>query len=678
MAALGYAATLLAMCLCAPGHAAAPGHGAAPGGPMADLMQATASLTDFREAAISPDHRYVAWVQAVSAGDAVAVGSALYIQPLDRSTPPLQVSAKPLAKLDATAVITERAVAWAADSKSLAFLSDAQSPGQMQLYVMRTADRAVRLLTHLKGLLATPRWSADGRTLALLYTENAVRAAGPLAAVAPAVGVVDEQIDEQRLMTVDVATGDTKLVSPKDLYVYEYDWSPHGDRLVATAAHGSGDNNWYTAELFTIETATGITRSLLKPDMQIAAPRWSPDGRWIAYVGGLSSDEPLAGGDVFQVSSAGGAARNLTPNLKGTAYSLTWHTDSRTIFVALDSEGETRIAKIDNDSGTMKIVWQGPETVRAPPDLAFGFSLASDGKTSAVIRESFNEPPSLWAGEIGRWSPFKMQSSPVPWGKAESIRWKSDEFDVQGWLVPPAHIDPTRQYPMVVWIHGGPAWVSVPSFPTQLSDSPATLLAARGYFVFYPNPRGSAGSGERFERANIKDFGGGDLRDILAGIRQIVATHPIDDDRVGLTGWSYGGYMTMWAITQTPRFRAAVVRAGLSDWLSYYGENGIDEWMIPYFGASVYDDPAVYAKSSPINFIKQVRTPTLLLVGDGDVECPPPQSYEYWHALRTLNVKTQLVVYPGEGHRFMDPVHARDLMERMLAWFDDNMPSAAR
>jgi dipeptidyl aminopeptidase/acylaminoacyl peptidase len=132
--------------------------------------------------------------------------------------------------------------------------------------------------------------------------------------------------------------------------------------------------------------------------------------------------------------------------------------------------------------------------------------------------------------------------------------------------------------------------------------------------------------------------------------------------------------MTMWALTQTDRFRAAVVGAGLSDWLSYYGENGIDEWMMPFFGASVYDDPAVYAKSSPITFVKQVRTPTLLVVGDGDVECPPPQSFEYWHALKTFDIKTQLVVYPHEGHKFSDPSHALDLMQRMLAWFDDNMP----
>jgi dipeptidyl aminopeptidase/acylaminoacyl peptidase len=263
----------------------------------------------------------------------------------------------------------------------------------------------------------------------------------------------------------------------------------------------------------------------------------------------------------------------------------------------------------------------------------------------------------------------------APWGHAENIHWSNEEFSAQGWLIPPAVVEPGRRYPMVVWIHGGPAWLKAPAWAPQIDY--ATLLASQGYFVFFPNPRGSAGFGEKFKRANIKDMGGGDLRDILAGIRQVVSTHPVDERRLGVTGWSYGGYMTMWAITQTDRFSAAVGGAGCSDLLSYYGENGIDEWLIPYFGASVYDDPAVYAKSSPIVYIKRVHTPTLLIVGDSDVESPPPQSYEYWHALKALGIKTELVIYPHEGHEFSDPAHVLDRIQRTVNWFDENMPPAA-
>jgi len=171
----------------------------------------------------------------------------------------------------------------------------------------------------------------------------------------------------------------------------------------------------------------------------------------------------------------------------------------------------------------------------------------------------------------------------------------------------------------------------------------------------------------------VRDFGYGDFRDILAGVDEAIKVAPIDPNRLGITGWSYGGYMTMWAVTQTNRFKAAMAGAGIANYQSYYGENRIDQWMIPFFGKSVYDDPEVYAKSSPITFIKRVKTPTLVIVGDSDGECPTPQSYEFWHALKTLGVETQLVVYEHEGHMFVRPEHMRDRIRRTVAWFDAHL-----
>jgi len=224
---------------------------------------------------------------------------------------------------------------------------------------------------------------------------------------------------------------------------------------------------------------------------------------------------------------------------------------------------------------------------------------------------------------------------------------------------------------MVVEIHGGPSGIKAPSWPSPRFDM--SVMAGLGYFVFFPNPRGSYGEGETFTQANIKDFGGGDLRDILAGVDAVLKQAPVDNDRIGVTGWSYGGYMTMWTVTQTSRFRAAVAGAGIADWLSYYGENSIDQWMTPFFGTSVYDNPAVYAKSSPITYIKQVKTPTLVVVGERDGECPAPQSFEFWHALKDLGVPTELVVYAGEGHAFHDPKDRLDVVRRAAEWFDKYM-----
>jgi len=238
---------------------------------------------------------------------------------------------------------------------------------------------------------------------------------------------------------------------------------------------------------------------------------------------------------------------------------------------------------------------------------------------------------------------------------------------VAGWLLFPADYDPNKRYPMIVSVHGGPVWAVRPRWP-GVGYGPAPL-SALGYFVFMPNPRGSMGQGEDYTLAIRRQMGYADLRDILAGIDKVEAEYPVDDQRLGLTGWSYGGFMSMFVPTQTQRFKAVVAGAGIANWKSYYGQNSIDQWMLPFFGASVYDAPDVYAKSSAINFVKQAKAPTLIIAGQFDKECPAPQSFEWWHALHAMGVPAQLVVYAGEGHHFRKPEHRRDVLERALAWF---------
>ncbi|HVN17332.1 MAG TPA: prolyl oligopeptidase family serine peptidase, partial [Dongiaceae bacterium] len=236
----------------------------------------------------------------------------------------------------------------------------------------------------------------------------------------------------------------------------------------------------------------------------------------------------------------------------------------------------------------------------------------------------------------------------------------------EGWLLLPKDYDASKKYPLIVNVHGGPSAACGAHWDSHFMGP----QSAMGYFAFCPNPRGSYGQGEAFTQGNVKDFGGGDFRDIMAGVDALLKEYPIDPRRLGIRGHSYGGYMTMWAETQTHRFAAAVAGAGLSNWLSYYGVNEIDDWMIPFFGASVYDDPAVYAKSDPMHFVKNVKTPTLILVGDSDGEVPMEQSVEWWHALNTFKVPTEFVVYPHEGHVFFKPADSRDYAVRSLEWFE--------
>jgi dipeptidyl aminopeptidase/acylaminoacyl peptidase len=623
---------------------------------------------EIEEAAISPDGRRVAWVEALAGkSGAPSPNKAIYVADWNAPAGRVQVSA-----MNGVAA-SEGGVAWSPDSKQIAFLSDAEHAGQQQLYVA-TPGSPAKAVTHVKGDLADPKWSPDGKTIAVLFIENAPRASGPLAAETRDEGVVGAKIYEQRLALVDAATGQMRQITQADLYVYEYDWAPDGKKIVATAAPGNGDDNWYVAKIHVFETATGGDQAIYTPPvtMQMGGPKWSPDGKTIAFIGGLMSDEGSVGGDIYLLPAEGGEPKDVTPDLKTTPTTLDWEADSKAIRFGEIADGKSGIAEVNLDSGAISAVWTGPERMGAS-GFGVGASFSSDGKMSAVVLQSFAEPPEVWAGATGAWKQVTHinQGLKPEWGEAKSLNWKTDIGDVQGWVVYPLHFDAAKKYPLVVSVHGGPASANLQSWPGRRSFQMA--LPAAGYFMLFPNPRGSYGMGEAFTRANVKDFGGGDFRDIMAGVDEAVKTLPIDPEKLGITGWSYGGYMSMWAVTQTNRFKAAVIGAGLSDWVSYYGENQIDKWMIPYFGASVYEDPAVYAKSAPIDFVKNVKTPSLLVVGDSDGECPPPQSYEFWHALVYFGVPTQFVIYPHEGHGFVNPAHSHDVAERAVEWFNSHL-----
>jgi dipeptidyl aminopeptidase/acylaminoacyl peptidase len=634
----------------------------------------------FEQAAISPDGNGVAWVENLPGrAGAAADDRAIFVARLAASAAPGAPPA-PAENLPAPRRLTaapgrwvheEQAVAWSPDSRRIAFLSDADKPGQLQLYVAVAAGGAARRLTQVQGFLAFPAWSPDGRTIAVLFTEHATRQAGPLMAETPETGEIVEAVTEQRLALVDAETGSLRQISPPDMYVYEYDWAPDGRRFAAVAAHGSGDDNWYVAELYLLEAARGAMTSIYKPPRQIACPRWSPDGRRVAFIAGLMSDEGAVGNDVYSIEATGAGLRELTPRMPASASWLAWDPGGKEILFAEYVNGESGVATVQAETGEIHTLWTGAERMSAD-ERGLTLSVAGDGRTTAVVRSSFARPPEVWAGKVGSWRQVTARNAGLAplWGEAKSIHWSSDGHEIQGWLLSPPRTAAAagRSYPLVVNVHGGPAAMAHPRWP-RASDR-AVALAALGYFVLFPNPRGSFGWGEDFVRANVKDFGYGDYRDIVAGVEAAARLAPIDGGRVGITGWSYGGYMSMWAVTQTGRFRAAVIGAGLANFQSYYGENKIDQWMIPYFGASVYDDPAVYARSSPITFIKNVKTPSLILVGERDGECPAPQSYEFWHALKTLGVETRLVVYENEGHHFTKPEHIRDLLERTVRWFD--------
>jgi dipeptidyl aminopeptidase/acylaminoacyl peptidase len=636
-----------------------------------DALASLRAVQRFDEVALSPDGRRAVYGNVVTGklGGAEVDVSALWVIETRDGSAAVRLTACP------GQVCDEHSASWSPDGKQIVFVTTDASE-QTQVAIASANGGGVRILTSAHGPLDTPRWSPDGAHIALLYSEGAPRTPGPLHPLARDAGVLGATVYEQRLAVIPAQGGAIRVLGPADLNIYEYDWSPDSKRFAVTAARGSGDDNWWIAELDVVREDSGAVTTLLKPPLQMASPRWSADGRRIAYIGGIMSDQGSTGGDVYVVSSSGGTAVDVTPGLAASVQTITWNGSARHIIATEFAAGDEVLADIDVDGKSQREQWRAAEMIwansilgRTPGDA--GISLARNAAVSAVIRQSYTAPPEVQVGPPGQWRSITRANAAVQplTGKATNITWKSDGFKVQGMLIEPPAVASGKRYPLVVVVHGGPASAHLPIFPAGPRSFDA-VLASQGYFVFKPNPRGSYGQGEAFTRANVRDFGYGDLRDILSGLDAVLQSAPVDAARVGITGWSYGGFMTMWALTQTERFKAAVAGAGLANWLSYYGTNDIDTWMLPYFGASVYDDPQIYERSSPIAFIRNVRTPTLIVAGDRDAEVPISQSYEYWNALRRLGVRTEFVVYPDEGHAFFKHADQVDLMSRLVGWFN--------
>jgi dipeptidyl aminopeptidase/acylaminoacyl peptidase len=637
-------------------------------GPIIDALNQVKTV---RETALSPDGKYIVWNVAGHGGEGIQLA------PLDNPA-----AAKRVTACEGGARGQESNAVFSPDSKQLAFFSDCTTDHQTAIFLADAGgSSAPHQLAELNGFAKEMQWSPDGKRLSFLYVEGATRPSGALAAEKPPSGVIGvEGLEVQRVATVDAASGQLTQVTPAKLHVFEFDWSPDSAKLAYVAAPPPGENNWWVAKLYT-QPMGGEPTVILDPPtvsgplhgLQIAVPRWSQDGRQIALIGGLMSDQGSTGGDIYVMPATGGEPKDVTPDRAASPSWFVW-LDDHTMGISEIRAGASHLFVYDITNHQ-----ESTEYNLTLPDSVSGGGLMGSVATSntnniALVRSSFENPPEVWAGELmnlKQITHINGGAKPV-WGKAESVEWENEGFHVQGWLLLPAHYDPAKKYPLIVEVHGGPSAAVLPRWP-GVGYGPVPF-SALDYFVLMPNPRGSYGEGEKFTQANRKDFGYGDLRDILKGVDTVEKKYPVDDARVGLTGWSYGGFMTMFAVTQTHRFRAAVAGAGIANWQSYYGENSIDQWMIPFFGASVYDDPQVYAKMSAINYIRNVKTPTLAVVGDRDGECPAPQSFEFWHALRDLGDPTELVVYPNEGHGFVNPEHRRDVLERALGWFEEYMP----
>ena len=550
---------------------------------------------------------------------------------------------------------TEGNPRWSPDRKQLAFLSD-RSDFQ-QVYLLGAHAGEARALTVGKRSVQSFEWSPDGTRIAFLATDPRTEAEEKQSADKDDARVVDQDDKHTRLWIQPLDSGPARAVTPAGWHVGQLRWVPSGDQLVVMATDHPESDRW-TDRFLLVSAADGQSRELVAPRGPFGDPLIAPDGRTLYYVGArVDGPEPH---DLMALPLAGGGPRNLTANgLDRPVERIEWQPGGA--LLALVSLGFRNAILALSEEGSRRDL--------PPLDLdVAAFAVAGSG-TIALVGQSATRPPELFLWDA-RGAPRQVTHLNAAWdrvtlGKVERYRYQSfDGLEIEAALLTPPGYDGKTRLPLVALIHGGPtgSW-------RDAIEPWGQLLAARGYAVFYPNVRGSTGYGQKFIEMNRADWGGGDFKDVMAGVDALIARGVADPDRLGIGGWSYGGYMAEWAITQTRRFKAAVSGAGMANLISEFGTEAgpaYDEW---FYGLP-YERPEGFLKSSPFMYLKNARTPTLILQGEADRTDPLGQSQELYRGLKRYGVEAELVVYPREPHGLREEKHLLDRLNRIVAWYD--------
>lgn len=536
-----------------------------------------------------------------------------------------------------------------------------------------------------------PRWSADSKTLAFLDDGKIQRIAGaPVAAPGPinafewlpggggfaAIAgdarpapdpIVAGQDDRNARLWWLPAAGTAakpRAMSPADRHVISFAVSPDGKRAVYAAQPSSGSRYAFQADLFEVDFTTGAWKALVTQPGRDAEPSFSPDGSLVAFHSQAGSANYFEARHVALVRASGGEIRYVTANSSLDVFRggnvFAWSPDSRQLYFTAGRGVVDVLAGVE--------LATGKETVVAER-ITGAASFSASGEAIAYLDTSPVRPPELCILERGKMRRLTATDSAVaalPRPKSEVVRWKSkDGLEVEGVLWLPPDYMPGRRIPLLTELHGGPTGAALHSFPMPRTY-PTQLFLDRGIGVFAPNFRGSSNYGAAFRLRNSLSQGMGDYEDVMSGLDRLVERGIADPDRLGVMGWSYGGYLTGSAIAQTHQFKAASIGAPATDWTTYYGQaDGPREIFHSYFGGLPWEVPRNYERHSYRDKLGEVRTPTLLQVGSVDIN----HNGEIYQALSDRNVPVEYVVYPREGHAIREPAHVRDLMERNFRWF---------
>jgi dipeptidyl aminopeptidase/acylaminoacyl peptidase len=582
----------------------------------------------------------------------------------------LNVTTKELRQFTASAK-SEDSPRWSPDGKKLAFLSDREE--SRQIYTLTMDGGEALPLTKGKNGVQSFAWSPDGKQIAYLAQEPKTDDEEKKEKDKDDARVADKDEHHARVWLLDVESGKSRQVTSGKWQISEIEWMPDGSRLIA-AATNTPESDEYTSRVYAIAVADGKMTELAAPKGPFGRMRVSPDGKSIAFVG--SRVDGPSPHDLFVMSSEGGTPKNLSDKaLDRPIGAYEWRPDG-SLFAEVQSGFKTNFVTIGAD-GAVK-TWPGSSLNPRAFDIDRSGKVISAGASATRAEELYEWKLDSSAANAGGASREALDYVPLShfndsWkeyalAKPEFVKYKSfDGMEIEGAVLKPANYQAGTKYPMVVLVHGGPtgAW----------SDSIETwgqLLAAHGFLIFYPNVRGSTGYGHKFIEANRNDWGGADFKDVMAGVDYMIAQGAADPNRMGIGGWSYGGYMSEWAITQTTRFKAAVSGAGLANLASEFGtENGsaYDEW---FFGTP-YENLDAFMKSSPVKYLKNAKTPTLILQGDADTTDPIGQSEELYRGLKHYGVEAEMVVYPREPHGLREEKHLMDRLNRIVAWYEGHL-----
>jgi dipeptidyl aminopeptidase/acylaminoacyl peptidase len=564
---------------------------------------------------------------------------------------------------------------WSPDGKSIVFVSARE--GKPQLFkISPFGGEAVKLTDSKTGVVGFA-WSPDGKRIAFLAPKDPTPDEEKKQKEKDDALVVDQKFTPMHLWIFDLGTSKATELVKADYQIADPEWSPNGREIAfMTTPTPKADDGRYS-DILIADAESGQTRKLVDNAGPDLFPRWSPDGSLIAFETKPAKNAGVLQSKLAVVGPAGGTPRVLAPNFLYAPGPVQWSPDGKTLYFWTTVRTRSELFAQPVTGGDPKPI----SDLKGSTGFFGGGqpSMSADAKMVAFSRSDVDHPDEVYVAPVeGAWTQRPLtklnpELESVAMGKGEVVRWKSkDGMEIEGIVVYPVGYDATKRYPMVVQVHGGPAGAWPEAFGANWYMNPQ-VYAGGGWVTFLPNPRGSSGYGDKFLLANFGDWGGGDFQDIQSGIDALVKRGVADSTKLAQSGWSYGGYMTAWTLTQTSRFKAVMVGAGLTDMYSMYSTNDLQTLLEEYFGGQPWNVEQAFRRASAMMFIKQARTPTLILHGQQDTRVPIGQAQELYMGLKKNGVPVTLVFYPREGHGLSEPRHALDKMKREYAFFSKHV-----